>query len=1276
MAILNLSKDYTDSLPGSLRSVLEKQENTRKFGKEVIQSLVPGRELATGLAAVFSFGEVQKQEQYIQNSKRETQSILRKAIQEERNRGNVERAQAIARRGVEFADGTTATEQFVESAPNTRQVLASAGELALFAGLGLKTKMSGWGFANQNVMNAAKLAQNYERIEKLKNAGTLTRLGIKAMPYAREATIGSAFFSLIKAQEKDAKTEDIVEAAEVGALLGPLTMAAFSGTAKFFEKTKPIVQKGFKYLEDKAIKIKNGLEKPTNTVVDEVLGTIGEKKTFKQISAETYLKGVDQVRQFKQRWVDRGDPLKRVQDKIRGIKGDGKLTQDEAIYRDFRLATSIADQEAEVAVTRFSNEIRKYDDIIDDGKAYLTLLDYTDRAKLGNKTPLGDSIEELNTKLMVMADELGPDTMKRLGQLRNTVSDYNVSLLDERVEAGLISQAERDALLKAHPNYIPHDVIMSVDEKAYGRVGNSFNVSKSDIMKAFGSVKNITDPFEAMMSRTVITKRLIEYNKVLRNLADVQNKYGVVEGMRAVRTAENVERRGAILNRFKETRKELNKLQRKFSSSKKFSKSIQTKISQLNREIGELEGTFSKEFGEFVSPAVSKTRVTGEKLAQRASKIDRLDFIEERLRNIDKVSADDAVKFIDDTIGLIKNERKVLNQELRTLAEEKIPEGMGSINFMRNGIKETWVVPRDIENVFKNTPGLPQNLFTKVLLGFQNTLKKGATSYNPSFTIQNFGRDRQTAFFADSFIDEVAKFTGVSKESVNLSREAIEEAYKTSGTFGSSIFAEGDDQLFNKLIKDGVVTKSFKNEFNPITVVKNINEAVEQSTRMQVFERALRAGLSKKDAALVSREATIDFAKMGTYMQNVNRAVPFLNARLQGFVNIGRAFVNNPELFARVQLYTSAYPTLLLHSHNRRFDSYKSISQDIKNRYWVIMTGETEARDSYTGERIIVPQFVTVAKGEAQSLVSSPLQWYLDRADGTNYQNVSEMLASTLGNASPLAFQSYRGTNMFTTIFSQLGPVGTIPFGLASNVNPFYGTNIVPEERLKAKSEVQVKKDTPESTRALAGVIGVSPARLEFVLNSFGGLPQDIQDGLDIVYGLVKGDATQELRDRSISGTDFGVATQAPIARRFLREASDFYSPESEFRKKQKELIEIEVNTKNANITDRANEIIEKFNRLPLNERKEYLAATLPLQSREVIEKFVAGVKSRSTVEVLKKTDRVEVRAAYILQRINEIKSSGSGSNVLGQFLADLRASKILTEDVAKMLVGMMQYYQ
>jgi len=597
-------------------------------------------------------------------------------------------------------------------------------------------------------------------------------------------------------------------------------------------------------------------------------------------------------------------------------------------------------------------------------------------------------------------------------------------------------------------------------------------------------------------------------------------------------------------------------------------------------------------------------------------------------------------------------------------SRHKMPAGFEKISLFRKGIRETWIVPRDVAISIKNMDGIITPALFNSVTEVQQLLKAGATKYNLTFSIPNKFRDIQTAALTtEAFIDSMSKRYGVSPMGARYSQEEIKDLYRVSGGLGASIFEEGEQKMLASLEKKGIST--YIKDYNPLALSQKINESLETSTRLNVFKKALNAGLSPKDAALVARDATIDFAKMGSWMQQANRAIPFLNARVQGFINIPRAFMENPEAFARTQLFTSVYPTLLLHSHNRRYESYKNISDYIKSRYWIIMIGETDAIDSGSGKKIKVPQFITIPKGEGQALTSIPIQFYLDRADQADYRKTSEMLADLIGNTTPISFQTFGSQNFAGSIASQLGPLVTVPIGLATNQNLFYGREIIPKNRVNAPTEMQFSRSTPESTKSLANIMGVAPSKLEFVLDSFGGLPQDTQRAVDITMGLFsKDDVIDKLKDASVSGTEFGASTQLPVLRSIIRESNEFYSPEMDYLRKQKENIVKESTGKKLSVSDYAEDVFRKMNSYDSEEdRLKYLYSLGDELTPDVLKKLEVMKTTRNTIEVLSTKDSVDVRAQYILWRIQDLKNRGVGYNDRLKYLNDLQKTKILTDD-------------
>ena len=597
---------------------------------------------------------------------------------------------------------------------------------------------------------------------------------------------------------------------------------------------------------------------------------------------------------------------------------------------------------------------------------------------------------------------------------------------------------------------------------------------------------------------------------------------------------------------------------------------------------------------------------------------------------------------------------------------QKAKTGEQVISLFRNGHKEQWVVPQDIASVVKNLDSTVTPKWFKAATYPVKILKNFATKYNLSFSVPNLFRDRQTAAItAGSFIEDMAKKTGVNPKSVNLSTRELDSLYKKSGGIGANIFREGDATILNKFEKSGIT--KVVDSANPLKIINTVNEQLEKSTRLKVFRQALERGLSNKDAALVARDATVDFGKMGTQMKWMNQVVPFLNARVQGFSNLGKAVKNNPEMFARMQMYTAVYPSMMLHAHNRKFESFKNISQHYKNKYWLIMTGEEDITDQ-NGNRMKAPQFVTVPKGEGQALVSGPIQYYLDRADGIDKRSVTEMLVDTVGGASPIAFQSFENSNFISTAISQFGPAGTLPVGLGTNVDPYFGNKVVPESTLDASKKFQSKKTTPTIIKDLTNTInsaisddstkGIAPAQLEYSINSFGGLAKDTTEVLNLLYGKL---TDQDVTKESITGTPFGQASKQPFLRSFLREDKGLGT--TEMSKKREQLKQVTAQEKDIDIMKKEyeEEIMNKLSKLDTQDEKKNLLKALSASGdidMDTIKSISKKIKMRKTVDVINKYTDKDVRAAYIAKELEQMDSQEEKK----EYLKELAESNLIDE--------------
>jgi hypothetical protein len=77
----------------------------------------------------------------------------------------------------------------------------------------------------------------------------------------------------------------------------------------------------------------------------------------------------------------------------------------------------------------------------------------------------------------------------------------------------------------------------------------------------------------------------------------------------------------------------------------------------------------------------------------------------------------------------------------------------------------------------------------------------------------------------------------------------------------------------------------------------------------------------------------------------------------------------------------------------------------------------------------------------------------------------------------------------------------------------------------------------------------------------------------------------------------------------------------------------------------------------------------------EIRDRIMYLKKQRQTVESLKPTDSVELRARYILQRLDEMKEEGFSKEDRVKFLNELETNKILTNSV-KEKIQLIQKYE
>lgn len=491
------------------------------------------------------------------------------------------------------------------------------------------------------------------------------------------------------------------------------------------------------------------------------------------------------------------------------------------------------------------------------------------------------------------------------------------------------------------------------------------------------------------------------------------------------------------------------------------------------------------------------------------------------------------------------------------IKEVDIPKGFEKISRFQNGAKEEWLIPDDIGKSLKNMNSeegsavmswLNNSIPGKILTAPANAIRKLATGVNPVFAMfSNPARDIQTVQitakanpvdYAIGLIKSITAGKG-DDELYRLARE--------SGALQGSIFRENmkPNEILNQKISQRLGNKQNKiadvlgKISRPDKLVEEAGQKFEEMSRIAVFRRALLDGSTPEQAAKLTRNATVDFGKSGNWIQIANKVIPFLNARIQGFANLGKAIAKDPTRVIRKGMWTAAYPATLLYAHNQNYESYQNIPDYEKRKYWVFMVGETEGKD-YDGKKILTPLYIKIPKGEAQQAISNTMERVLNAGKEKYPDTTLEFLHKLIGDISPVTESS-------------VWPAGLQQYGeLKTNYSLFKQAPIEGDWTMIGKkwyktSEIQPKyrttSGTSEMAKALGNALNWSPVKIDYVLKT--GVINDLLRIWDIP---AKGFKNKE-------GGSFEKAAELPALRSILG-TSNFGQQQAEKKQKQKELME------------------------------------------------------------------------------------------------------------------------
>lgn len=355
------------------------------------------------------------------------------------------------------------------------------------------------------------------------------------------------------------------------------------------------------------------------------------------------------------------------------------------------------------------------------------------------------------------------------------------------------------------------------------------------------------------------------------------------------------------------------------------------------------------------------------------------------------------------------------------------------------------------------------SLLERFMSGIASFFRAAAT-LPPDFWIRNFIRDVNSASVQSTHgikpIDVVKGILAVGEKN-----DLYNEWMQSGGSFNS--YMELDDKGAEKALQELISPKGRMMRYiksGGIELLKDASGAVEQATRIAMYNRAREKGESGMMAALQSRDGTLDFSRAGKWGRVANRYIPFLNAGLQGTDRLIRAFKSHPGLMTWRAFTTITAPSIAIAGYylymapDDERKEYLEIPQWQKDLFWCFKSNGTWWR---------IPK--PFALGYAFGSVPERFMLWAYHGDKPEAEGIfREVVLGLGGSLSPIQ-----------DIGTLMTPVGRIIVESTSNYNFFTGRSIYPEWLDMKPAEERATKYQSETALLLGEVSGQSPAIIE-----------------------------------------------------------------------------------------------------------------------------------------------------------------------------------------------------
>lgn len=659
-------------------------------------------------------------------------------------------------------------------------------------------------------------------------------------------------------------------------------------------------------------------------------------------------------------------------------------------------------------------------------------------------------------------------------------------------DSGVLSQKAFEAMVNANQNYVPFFRLLDPDlqlAKQAGRQGKVGLGSHNPFDIIYGSDKKIISPLESILKNTYAYIALADKNHAGLSLVDLLKRSD--QGATAIRELiPNEENLQASLRSFEQIEGPKQKLLE-----------------------GSTEGEVLPPDKKLTGPSSPRNQVVSRDAAGLPAELG------EQVHGPDIIDAE--FETVMDEAGIPNDPdlRVVIRNANRTTEGE-------SLVVFRNGRREAYrTADPELVRAWRGLDSGTRDYLKGILQVPARLLRAGAT-LTPDFAARNVIRD-----FFTALVNSKGIFTPIDTLGGFKARITKDMNYRnwlsSGGANGALVSVDRrymQDNLRELNDQTGLFYKSWNVVRHPIDSMRALSEIGDEATRIAEFKKTASVErLAKSDADITTdnfylgtqierdrvrgtmlreggyraREATIDFARMGSQTQALNSIIPFLNATLAEPDRLIRAFKDKPvgttiKIIAGIML-----PSAILHYYNMQDPRYVRLAQWQKDLFWVIPTNKWVPR--HADEVVTTPDYeLRMHDGQLErnegAIFRLPKPFGLGVLFGSGMErSMDAFKASQTGQEWTKAYQHF-GDDLMNALLPNVVPQIAVPsLQQATNTN-FSGNALIPGYLEGKLPEYQYTPYTTELAKAVGKALGAFPGMEK--LQQGGGMGAGVANAL------------------------------------------------------------------------------------------------------------------------------------------------------------------------------------